>query len=59
LPPVSLVSGVSLFSTAQLTTNIFGAFSCLDIDPDDVAPGQPSLLRTDYSIACDSPRYQV
>ena len=39
------------------TTTIFGAFTCLSIDPDNLVPGTPQYLRNDLSISCSSSRY--
>jgi len=41
-----------------VSTFIFGAFGCENVDPSGVVPGMPTYLRHDYSIACDSARYQ-
>jgi len=41
-----------------VSTFIFGAFGCENVDPSGVVPGMPTYLRHDYSIACDSALYQ-
>jgi hypothetical protein len=39
----------------SVTTTIFGAFVCENIDPDNLKPGTPTFLRNDLSIPCTGP----
>jgi hypothetical protein len=39
----------------SITTRIFGAFPCTDINPDKLIADIPSFLRNDMSIACTGP----
>ena len=42
-----------------VTTTIFGMFVCVDIDPSYIIPSTPKYMNRDYSISCDSKRYQI
>ena len=37
---------------------IFQTFSCQDVDPDDVEPGDDRYMTVDYSVSCVSSKYQ-
>lgn len=41
----------------SLAATIFKTFSCKNIDPDNVSAGDDLYLRADYSISCESSRY--
>jgi len=49
-----IYSGIIL---PYVSVQIFKTFSCQDIDPDDVTEGTDVYLRADYSVSCDSSRY--
>lgn len=50
---------VTYLTLPSVTTKLFGAFNCIDTDPDKVQSKGVStrFLRNDVTIACDSPRY--
>ena len=47
------------FALPSISVYIFQMFSCQDIDPDAVSPGENLYLRTDLSIKCGSDRHQI
>lgn len=52
---------VTYLTLPSVTTMLFGAFNCVETDPDKVEPEGVStrFLRNDVTIACDSPRYTL
>lgn len=38
---------------------IFQTFSCRDVDPDDVHPGDDLYMIVDYSVSCSSSKYKA
>lgn len=40
------------------SVQIFQTFSCRDVDPDDVEPGEDQYMTVDYSVSCSSSKYQ-
>lgn len=41
------------------SVTIFRIFSCQDIDPDNVSPGDDLYMTVDYSVSCTSARYNM
>jgi hypothetical protein len=39
----------------SVTTTVFGAINCVNIDPDNLMPGTPTFMASDLSIACTGP----
>ena len=56
---ISVFLFITYLVLPSVSTVIFGAFACDNIDPDNVMPGIPTYLRNDYSISCNSARYRM
>ena len=56
---ISVFLFITYLVLPSVSTVIFGAFACDNIDPDNVMPGIPTSLRNDYAISCSSPRYRT
>ena len=54
---VNMIISVTYLVLPSVSTNIFGMFTCENIDPRNLLPGTPTYLKNDHSIACNSSRY--
>jgi hypothetical protein len=58
-PYVSAVLFTTYLVLPGVSTVVFGAFGCVNIDPEGLLPARAYYLKRDYSISCDSDRYRV
>jgi hypothetical protein len=58
-PYVSTALFISYLVLPGVSTVVFGAFGCVNIDPEGLLSTRAYYLKRDYSISCDSDRYRV